>query len=113
MSYFTIGYGMIPKASAAEVKEAVEEIAPAIIEEQMDTVVDSAVNTVMTAAQEAGESNDIRSFSTRASFPATGIRGVEYIAEDTGYDYFWDGTKYVIINEHSALTESDINSLDW
>lgn len=113
MSYFTMGYGMIPSASASEVKQAVQEIAPAIIEEQMGTVVDTAVDTAMTAAQEEGKSNDIRSFSTRASFPATGVKGVEYIDEDTGYDYFWDGTKYVIINEHSALTESDIDSLDW
>ena len=113
MSYFTMGYGMIPTASPAEVKQAVEEVAPAIIEEKIGTVVEDTVDTAMAEAQAAGESNDIRSFSTRASFPATGVKGVEYIAEDTGYDYFWDGTKYVIINEHSALTESDINSLDW
>jgi hypothetical protein len=113
MSYFTMGYGMIPSASASEVKQAVQEIAPAIIEEQVGTVVDDKIDTKIEDAVSKGESNDIRSFSTRESFPATGIKGVGYIAEDTGYDYFWDGTKYVIINEHSALTESDIDSLDW
>jgi len=113
MSYFTIGYGIIPTASASEVKQAVEEVAPAIIEEKIGTVVEDTVDTAMATAQSEGRSDDIRSFPTRASFPLTGVKGVEYIAEDTGNDYFWDGTKYVIINEHSALTESDINSLDW
>lgn len=113
MSYFTIGYGMIPKASAAEVKEAVEEIAPAIIEEKMGDVVETTVDTKIADAVTKGESDDVRTFATRSAFPPNGIDGVEYIALDTGYEYAWKDGAYVLLNEHAALTDTDINNLDW
>jgi len=113
MSYFTIGYGIIPTASAAEVKQAVEEVAPAIIEEQIGPAVDTAVDTKMADAVAAGESDDVRTYATREAFPAEGIDGVEYIALDTGYEYAWKDGAYTLLNEHTALTDSDIENLDW
>lgn len=112
MSYFTIGYGIIPKASAAEVKEAVEEVAPAIIEEKMGDVVETTVETKITDAIDSGKADDIRTFSSKDSFPNPGIEGVEYIDSTTGYEYIWSNGRYILLNEHVALSDSDIDNLD-
>lgn len=114
MSYFTMGYGMIPTASPAEIKQAVEEVAPAIIEEQVGTVVDDKIDTKIEDAVSRGESDDVQTFASRSAFPTTGITGVEYIALDTGYEYAWNNGEYVLLNEHDAMNTAEVNALsEW
>ena len=114
MSYFTMGYGMIPTASTAEIKQAVEEVAPAIIEDKIGTVVEDTVDTRIEQAVNAGDSDDVRTFASFDVFPRTGVEDVEYIALDPGYEYAWNGSEYTLLNEHKALEEEDINALgNW
>ena len=111
-SFFSIGYGMIPTASTAEVKQAVQEIAPAIIEEQVGTVVGTTVDTKIQEAAESGLSDDVR-IDSFANFPRPGVSGVEYIDTSTGWEYYWDDSAndYILINGHTALSNSEINSI--
>lgn len=98
MSYFSIGYGVIPAASPAELKQAVDE----------------AVDTKMETQEALGKSDDVRAFSSFDVFPRTGVSGVEYVDESTGSEYIWDGTGYTLLNEPESLNETDIENLgNW
>ena len=100
MSYFSMGYGMIPTSSAdpAEVRRAVDE----------------AVDTKMSAAEADGKADDVRTFASFDVFPRTGVSGVEYVDESTGSEYVWDGSGYVLLNEPETLSSTDIDNLgNW
>lgn len=98
MSYFSIGYGIIPAASPTDLKQAVDE----------------AVDTKMETQEASGKSDDVRTFASFALFPRTGVSGVEYVDESTGSEYIWNGTEYMLLNEPEALSRDDIDGLgNW
>ena len=114
MTYFTMSYGNIGTVSSEDIKKAVEEVAPSLIEEAVGTVVDNKIDDKISTVTEQGNADDVRAFDTFSSFPASGVEDVEYIALDTGYEYAWDGTSYVLLNEHERLNDEDINGLgNW
>ena len=49
-------------------------------------------NIIKTTLEDA---NDVLTYNNRASFPSSGERGKLYIAADTKYTYFWNGSSYV------------------
>lgn len=100
MSYFTMGYGMIPTGNVSP--------------ETIKTAVDEAVDTRMESAEALGKSDDVKVFTSFDVFPRTGISGVEYVDESTGSEYIWNGTEYILLNEPETLSESDIENLgNW
>lgn len=111
MSYFGIGYGNIPTASPEEIRRAVEDVAPAIIEEQIGTVVDDSINAAFRQAEATGKMNDVREYESRDAFPETGITGVEYVDKSTDKEYIWDGGAYVILDATKPVTDTDIDTL--
>jgi hypothetical protein len=48
----------------------------------------------------------VRSYPDLASFPATGVVDVIYIAEDTNYLYRWDGAAYVQVGGSSGSSDT-------
>jgi hypothetical protein len=46
----------------------------------------------------------VQSYADLASFPATGVTDVLYIAEDTNYLYRWNGSAYVQVGGSSGVT---------
>lgn len=118
MSYFSMGYGVLPIVSSEEVKQAVEEIAPEIIDGVVDTKVDAKMEEVI----REGESDDVKTYQDFNKFPGqpgntdgkSPIKDVEYIDESNGYEYIWNGTTYMLLNEHKSLDADDINGLgNW
>ena len=49
-------------------------------------------NIIKTTLEDA---NDVLTYNNRASFPSSGESGKLYIAADTKYTYFWNGSSYV------------------
>ena len=49
-------------------------------------------NIIKTTLEDA---NDVLTYSNKASFPSSGESGKLYIAADTKYTYFWNGSSYV------------------
>ena len=49
-------------------------------------------NIIKTTLEDA---NDVLTYSKKASFPSSGESGKLYIAADTKYTYFWNGSSYV------------------
>jgi hypothetical protein len=48
----------------------------------------------------------VQSYADLASFPATGVTDVIYIAEDTNYLYRWDGAAYVQVGGSSGSSDT-------
>lgn len=49
-------------------------------------------NIIKTTLEDA---NDVLTYSNKASFPSSGESGKLYIAADTKYTYFWNGSSYI------------------
>lgn len=75
-------------------------------------------NIIKTTLEDA---NDVLTYNNRASFPSSGERGKLYIAADTKYTYFWNGSSYVETrgsgyassghtHDDRYYTESEINT---
>ena len=137
MSYFTMSYGMLPQASPEEVKRAVEELAPSLIDDKMSDyakkdelddyattdeisgfvtetkatqIAGNVATSKINTEKESGTMDDIRVYNTRDSFPSTGVSDVEYIAKDTGLEYIWNGSEYTALGKHEVV---DIDDLNW
>lgn len=50
--------------------------------------------------------DDVLEYTNRAAFPATGVAGIIYIAQDTNITYRWSGNTYVEISASLALGET-------
>ena len=75
-------------------------------------------NIIKTTLEDA---NDVLTYNNRASFPSSGESGKLYIAADTKYTYFWNGSSYVETrgsgyassghtHDDRYYTESEINT---
>ena len=92
MTFFKYGnFDIISKHSGAVTPEEVD----ARITEALDTV-DSKYD-------------DVKIFESFDTFPNPGIADVLYTAQDTGYQYFWNGEDYELDQE--ALTEDEIRDI--
>lgn len=69
--------------------------------------VDAKIEEAMTAVD--SKYDDTKIFGSRDDFPATGAADVLYVAQDSGYQYIWNGSDYEAIQE--ALTETEIRNI--
>ena len=65
-----------------------------------NNVVKTDSNNLIPSSLIPAHFDDLRMYANLASFPAIGdsTQGIIYIAEDTGYNYKWDGTAYINIS---------------
>lgn len=61
--------------------------------------------TQVTAAN-AGGSGGLEPYVNLAAFPVVGTAGITYVAADTDFIYYWDGTAYIQIGGSSAALAS-------
>lgn len=47
--------------------------------------------------------DEVHVYATQAGFPASGVTGKVYIAEDTGYMYRWNGSSYTQMSDQTAV----------
>ena len=64
-------------------------------------------NIIKTTLEDA---NDVLTYNNRASFPSSGERGKLYIAADTKYTYFWNGSSYVETRGSGYASSSDLDN---
>jgi hypothetical protein len=53
--------------------------------------------TQVTAANGGGGAGGLEPYANLAAFPVLGTAGITYVAADTGFIYYWNGTTYVQI----------------
>ena len=63
------------------------------------------------------DANDVLTYSNKASFPSSGESGKLYIAADTKYTYFWNGSSYVetigYISNVASVNGNNTSTYPW
>lgn len=67
--------------------------------------VQDIIDTDVKKREQSGKVDDIKVFSSRDEFPATGINDVQYVDKSTGIEYVWNGSDYVMVNETAQKSE--------
>ena len=83
----------------------------AITKHSSGAVTPEEVDARITEALEAVDSkyDDAKIYESLSDFPQPGTTDVLYTAQDTGYQYIWNGSDYEAIRE--ALSEAEIKNL--
>ena len=80
----------------------------------MRTWVRQQIAAAQTDAEDTGETNDVRTYTTYSSFPPVGVEGVIYVDSTTGTPYIWldngiDPARYIELNQ--TATVADIGNI--